>query len=202
MEKEIWKHIKGYEGSYMVSNLGNIKSLDRIIEVNTKNGSYKRHIKGTMIKTRVNNKGYVMVDLKMNGNKVTKLLNRIVAETFVENPNHLPQVDHVDGNKENNKSSNLEWVSQSENIRRAHNKGLNKISEESKIKLSNDVKGIAPKDRMKEVIQMDLSDNEIARFESLIAASKAVGIDRASIRDAITGRRGAKTAKGFKWKFA
>lgn len=202
MKKEIWKDIIGYEGTYMVSNLGNVKSLDRIIDVVNKNGSYKRFIKGTSINTRLNNRGYVMIDLKINGGKVTKLLNRIVAETFIDNPNSLPQVDHIDGNKQHNESSNLEWVTQSENIKRAHLTGLNKISEESKLRLSKNVTGIAPKDRKKEVIQMDLSDNEIARFESLISTSKALDIDRTSIRDAITGRRGAKTAKGFKWKFA
>lgn len=143
-----------------------------------------------------------MLDLYKENKKYTVLVHRIVAIAFIENPNNLDQVNHIDGNKENNCITNLEWCSQSQNIEHAHKNNLNKISSDALEKLSKNVKGISPKDRKKKVIQKDKNGNIIAEYESLIEASKIVGINRATIRDAITGRRGAKTAKGYYWEYA
>lgn len=143
-----------------------------------------------------------MLDLYKENKKYTVLVHRIVAIAFIENPNNLDQVNHIDGNKENNCITNLEWCSQSQNIEHAHKNNLNKISSDALEKLSKNVKGISPKDRKKKVIQKDKNGNIIAEYESLIEASKIVGINRATIRDAITGRRVAKTAKGYYWEYA
>lgn len=203
MDKEIFKSIKGYEGYFEVSNFGRVRSLDRTITYTNRWGSKTTlKKKGKILSTRINNMGYVMVDLKVNKEKSTKLLHRLVAFTFLENPNNYDQVDHIDGNKQNNNLNNLEWVSQSINIKRAYDNKINNITEEAKKRLSENVKGVSPKDRCKEVIQLDLNGNELNRYKSITEASKALNIDRATIRDAITGRRGAKTAKGYKWKFA
>ncbi len=100
-----WREIPGYNGKYLVSNKGHIKSL--------------KFNKPRILKSFVNNKGYARVALCKNGRSHHFLVSRLVAEEFCENPN--PQnatiVDHIDGNSLNNCAENLRWVSPSENIR-------------------------------------------------------------------------------------
>ena len=76
------------------------------------------------LKKSVNKSGYQRIVLNVNGGKVSKLIHRLVAETYLPNPNNLPEVDHKDTNKLNNDISNLEWVTTEENKRRARLNGL------------------------------------------------------------------------------
>lgn len=99
---EVWKDIKGYEGIYQVSNLGNIKSLDRI----TCDG---KRIKGRNLKGGGGKNIYISVLLCKNGNYKSFKVHRLVAETFIDNPKNLPMVNHKDENKKNNHVENLEW---------------------------------------------------------------------------------------------
>lgn len=92
---EIWKEIEGYEGLYQVSNLGNVKSLN------------KR--KGRILKTIKDHFGYLRVRLSKQGELKNHKIHRLVAETFLDNPNNYKQVNHKDENKTNNKVDNLEW---------------------------------------------------------------------------------------------
>ena len=96
--KEIWQDIKGYEGKYQISSLGRIKSLKRKNVTTT-------HI----IKPRLDKNGYLLINLSMNNHKNTFKVHRLVAETFIPNPDNLPCVNHKDENKTNNKITNLEW---------------------------------------------------------------------------------------------
>ena len=96
--EEIWKDIKGYEDLYQVSNLGKIKSLGN-------NKSRKEKI----LKPRKNNKGYLYMSLSKNNVKKYYLVHRLVAETFLENPNNYPCVNHKDENPLNNTIYNLEY---------------------------------------------------------------------------------------------
>lgn len=109
MEK--WKPIKDYEGFYEVSNKGNVRSLDREFI----NSLGRRVVfKGTTLSPRyVNN--YLAVVLNKQGTKTTKKIHRLVAETFLDNPNNLPCVNHKDEIKCNNEESNLEWCTHSYN---------------------------------------------------------------------------------------
>ena len=109
--KEIWKPIKDYEGLYEVSNLGRVKSLRRNI----------------IVKPYMNHTGYWMVNLWYNCKQDKRLISRLVAETFIPNPNDYPIINHIDGNKQNNHVSNLEWCTYSQNIKHAHDNGLRKI---------------------------------------------------------------------------
>lgn len=105
---EIWKDIIGYEGLYQVSNLGNVKSIGRMLyDINKKeNVIYKRD---KLLKYAINHKGYKIVKLQKCCSKKTISIHRLVALTFIPNPDNLPQVNHIDGNKQNNCVSNLEW---------------------------------------------------------------------------------------------
>ena len=98
--EEIWKDIEGYEGLYQVSNLGRVKSFPR-------KGTHTT--KERILKLTKSNKNYVIVILKNNYIQKAKSVHRLVAEAFIPNPNNLPQVNHKDENKLNNKVDNLEW---------------------------------------------------------------------------------------------
>lgn len=118
--KEEWKDIKGFEGYYQVSNLGQVRSVERY-----KNNHKKLQlVKSCVLKTFEHQKGYLVVKLCKNNIKTHKRLHRLVAEAFIPNPKNKPQVNHIDGNKKNNIVSNLEWCNGSYNILHAYKTGL------------------------------------------------------------------------------
>lgn len=104
-ENEIWKDVVGYEGLYQVSNLGNVKSLDR----KRFNGRVMANKKGQIMKQYVLKDGYCSTRLCKDGEVKNHLIHRLVAIAFLPNPQNLPQVNHKDENKQNNKLNNLEW---------------------------------------------------------------------------------------------
>lgn len=112
---EVWKDIEGWSG-YMVSNLGRVKSMPRL------------HVKKEkVLKQGKNRNGYPMVGLSSPHKKSKSFaVHRLVAKSFVPNPNNKPTVNHIDGNKKNNKAENLEWCTYQENSRHAFDTGLNK----------------------------------------------------------------------------
>lgn len=116
MEK--WKPVKGYEELYHVSNLGRIKSLPKMCGY--------RNDKGRIIKPFKNNSGYLIVSLSKNNKLKHFQVHRLVAETFISNPNNKPQVDHINRVRDDNRIENLRWVSMSEN---SNNTCLNSLVE-------------------------------------------------------------------------
>lgn len=97
--------VRGYEGSYLATDTGQIISMP-------KNGKM-----GKVVKLYDAGNGYLQAHLSKNGSYKTLLVHRIIAECFCPNPELKPQVNHIDGNKKNNSSNNLEWCTQSENER-------------------------------------------------------------------------------------
>ena len=136
---EEWRDIKGYEGSYMVSNLGRIKSL-----VGWNGYEYiKRDKILNPYKQKVGQEYYrSVVKLHKNGKKKDKKVHRLVADAFIPNPENKPNINHKDGNPLNNIVSNLEWCSQQENITHAIETGLtvrtiNTIDRDTMVKFLN-----------------------------------------------------------------
>lgn len=121
-------------------------------------------------------KGYKAVLIRDNGKERTVFVHRLVALAFVPNPDNKPQVNHIDGNKTNNRAENLEWVTLAENMR--HRAEVLKSYHKKPIRC----------------IELGVT------FDSVSEASKICGVSRASITECASGRR--KTAGGKRWQYA
>lgn len=176
MGEEIWKDINGYEGLYKVSNLGNIKRFNK-----SKNRKFN-----------INRNGYVLVNLYKNGTSKNLSVHRLVAKSFIPNPENKPQVNHIDGNKLNNCISNLEWCTAKENIIHTYKK-LNRKG------VSGNKKKLAQNSNAKIVYQYDLKNNLIKRWGCIKEATIKLNISDGMISKCCHNER--KTAGGYIWKF-
>ena len=113
-----------YEG-YEVSSDGRMRSVDRYVRRSDTNSLV--YWSGVELKQTVDNCGYLRADISLGGKKYTLKVHRVVAEAFIDNPNKLPQVNHIDGNKKNNNYLNLEWTDNSGNQLHAIETGLRLI---------------------------------------------------------------------------
>lgn len=107
--EEIWRDVIEFEGYYQVSNLGNVRSLDRIII----DGRLK---KGKEIKQSFDQKGYKIVGLSKFPIRKNLKVHRLVCLSFLENPMNKPEVNHINGIKHDNFVENLEWCTRKENV--------------------------------------------------------------------------------------
>ena len=177
--EEIWKTIEGFEGLYEVSNLGRVRSLDRIRKAGY--GSIA-NIKGKiLVPQNINDKKYLTVNLYRNEVGKHYLVHRLVAKAFIPNPNNLPEVNHKDENPSNNNISNLEWCD------RKYNSNYGTARERANRKKS------------KPVIKCDLNGNEITRYCSAREAARVIGKSQAAISRCCMGKY--KTAYGYIWKY-
>lgn len=184
---EEWRKIPGFDGRYEVSNLGRVRSYA--------NGRHGNKAESSVLAPKKIRSGYLQVCLYKpnNGGKaITGLIHRLVALAFIGNPNNYPYVNHKDGNKGNNRSDNLEWVTASENSYHAFKTGLAKPSQRQKE--ANIARCSIP------VVMFDKNMNELARYESAKKASENTGADKSSIIKCCRGK--LKSSKGYKWKYA
>jgi len=123
--EEIWKDIDGYEGHYQVSNIGNVKGLERIIE--GKNGC-DRLYPSIFFKHEITKDGYKRVVLMKYGKKKRFMIHRLVISAFITNIDNKPYVNHINGDKSDNRVENLEWCTNSENMLHADLFGLRDMS--------------------------------------------------------------------------
>lgn len=180
---EIWLPVKGYEGFYEVSNFGRVVSLGRWVPNNLSKSGFAWR-KERMMKLGHDKDGYLRVGLRKNGEICkTKKVHRLVAEAFIPNPLNLPEVNHKDENKENNRVDNLEHCDTKYNI----NYGTRNERSAQK--------------RRKKVNQYDSQRNFIKTHNSIREASKETGIPEKNITSCLTNPK-RKTAGGFIWEYA
>jgi hypothetical protein len=169
LDNEIWKEIPENltcgKKNYWISNKGRFKNnRGKIIDTN-------------------NHNQYITISFRNGNNKINHQLHRIIAQIFVSNTENKPFVNHIDGNKDNNFSNNLEWVTKSENTKHAHDNGLIK-------KYS------------RKVNQYDKEGNFISQFESIKEAGFKLKLDKSSIGHICAkDRPGSNTCGGFIFKY-
>lgn len=182
---EIWKDIRGYEGLYQVSNLGRIKSTSPGL----------KFVKGSpselIMKQSLSSSGYLHVQLYKAHVPATVLVHKVVAQAFIDNPEGKPEVNHIDSDRTNNRVSNLEWATKSENMKHSFNRGYH-------VSPMLNRKG-AMNTNSKKIIQYDLSGNEIRRWTGIAEAARSIGCNPSSISACLCGYN--KTCKGHVWKY-
>lgn len=160
-DKEIWRDVVGFEGLYSVSNKGRVMSLMR----------------GKVLKCLIDGMGYPFVILYKANSKPKQIkIHKLVAESFIDNPEKLPYINHIDENKKNNNVGNLEWCSPSYNT----NYSIYKCS--CKIK------------------QLDKNGNLIKIWNSFKEIKNELGYDASTIRKVCKGKQ--RYAYNFKWEYA
>ena len=117
---EVWKDIKGYEGLYQVSNLGRVKSIERVVRNNNFGG--ERTVQEKILSPTDNGHGYKIVFLRKDGKRKNHYVHRLVAMAHIDNPLGLQYVNHLDYDTSNNSAKNLEWCTQKDNIRHSTNR--------------------------------------------------------------------------------
>lgn len=109
----MYKAIKGYEGFYEINELGQVRSVDRIVKV--KDGSVRKR-QGKELKLQIDKGGYLVITLSKNGVYKTCKVHRLVAESFLPNPDDLPEIHHKNNDRKDNRVQNLMWISKAEQI--------------------------------------------------------------------------------------
>lgn len=171
---ETWRSISEFPEAYEVSDFGRIRSITRCLP----NG---HKYPGKILSTKVQRNGYLTVHLSYRNKPYTRLVHRLVASTFIENPNGFLQVNHINENKKDNRVENLEWCSGSRNCKYGHR---------------NDA---MINQRKKAVNQYTIDGALIKTFPILNAAARETGVNAAHICDVCKGRR--SSAGGFKWEY-
>lgn len=141
------KDIKGFDGKIKVNEIGEVFS-------------FLQRPEGKILKAQADQKGYLRIKITVNRNSRTIKVHRVVAEAFIPNPQNLPQVNHKDGNKLNNRADNLEWVSASENAKHACKNGLWK----------NQYDRLSERNVKKPILAFN--GDQIIRFESISACER------------------------------
>lgn len=171
--------------------------------IDTEGNVYSKR-KHKYLKQTINKYGYCKVMLQKDKYKKMYSVHRLVAEAFIPNYNKLPQVNHIDGNKQNNHVANLEWCTAKHNMNEAVRTGLfdncKKIQKENAVKNNlNKYYILANEVTKKKVAQYNKQNNLLNTYESISEASRKAGITITSISYSANGKR--KTAGGFIWRF-
>ena len=178
MNKEIWGDIPNYEGLYQASNSGRIKSLDKIVNDN----GGKLLVKGRILKPSIDDKGYLQIVLTKNGKRKSYKIHRLIALTFISNPNKLLEVNHKNEIKLDNRVENLEWCTHKYNC----NYGTRNYR--------------CTKHRNHKVIQFDLFGTYIKTYNSLKEAEQQTNIKYQNIYACCINK--IKQTKGYIWRYA
>lgn len=169
--EEIWKDIEGYEGLYQVSNMGRVKSVRKNI----------------ILKNKIESNGYERVHLYKNKGYKHFLIHRLVANAFIPNTDNLPQVNHKDENKANNRVDNLEWCIPKYN----YNYGT--------INIRRSQKQLNDKNKSKKVLQFKPDGTFVKEWKSIMDVQRNLGFDNANISKCCRGKYAY--AYGYIWKY-
>lgn len=172
-EEEIWKPHPEYAG-IEVSTFGNVRTLDKVVS----NGRGTYHIKGRILKPVSNSRGYMQVSVKVDGKWTNKSIHRLVAQTFIQNPDNLPQVNHRDCDRTNNNVENLEFCTASYNQKYREKFGISQTE--------------AVGHRL---FAINLATLEVLHFRAQSEASRELGVYRQNIDKVIKGK--LKQSGGF-----
>jgi len=166
-KKEIWRTYPEFN-FIQGSNLGQVRTIDRV--VTTKRGI--RVVKGQILKQYRNRDGYIYVHFSVSGKTINRKVHRLVAQTFLPNPDNLPEINHKDNNPLNNNMSNLEWCSRQYNI--AYRE-----------KYGTPAKGSWGRP----LFAVNLKTTEVSRFRSRSEAGRELGVNQGHINEVIRGKR-------------
>ena len=181
---EVWKDIEGYEGKYEVSSYGRVRSLEHSISLRNQHGEYVRKLSERIIKQKRNRKdGYFNVTLCKRAEHSTAYVHRLVAQAFIPNPDNLPQINHKNEQRDDNRVDNLEWCTGTYNM---YYNGRSK-----RIAIANG----------KPVEQLSMDGHFIRTFPSIREAARSVNGDMKSIRMCCKKDTMTHYYKGYRWKF-
>lgn len=184
---ERWMPVKGFEGSYEISDHGRLRSLDRV----TRNKLGRLFsVRGVMKKTHINNSGYECADLSLDDVKKKVTVHRLVALHFCENRlGQGAEVNHIDGNRLNNRADNLEWVTRKENVRDTVERGTHNVDKAHEA---------AWEVNKRPVVMLTLDGVELRRFPSMKDAAEATGTHASKISLVCSGKR--RSTNGYFWR--
>lgn len=172
-EKEIWKSLPGAPG-VEVSTFGRVRTLDKVVS----SEKYTRFVKGHILKQYDNRYGYLQVSIKVDGKWTMNKTHRLVAQTFINNPDNLPQVNHKDNDRTNNHVENLEFCTASYNQKYKNKFGISNTESQGH-----------------PLFAINLKTLEVLHFRSQGEASREIGAYRQNISKVIKGKY--KSTGGF-----
>lgn len=192
MNMEVWKEIDGYNQRYEVSNYGRVRSKDMVVNGRLQNC---HKIKGRILKPHTDKEGYKGIVLCINQKRKTFRLHRLVAAAFIPNPDNKPCVDHIDGDKSNNRADNLRWVTTKENCNNPITKSrLNKMIGEYMV---GRLGGLHQ--RAKQIAMYSICGDLIKTFLSVKDAQRETGLNDSNIVKCCKGIK--KTCGGYIWAY-
>lgn len=171
--EEMWKDIKGYEGLYQISSLGNVKGK-----------------RGKLLKPQKREHGYLGVDLYDKNHKQRRYsIHRLVAIAFIPNPNNYLEVNHINENKTDNTIENLEWVS--------HKINSNHGTRGKRISLKN-----KNGKKSKAIAQFTKDGKLLNIYPSMVAIKRIHGYEQSNICKCVQNDKNYNHAYGYKWRYA
>jgi len=192
---EQWKDVIGWEGFYKVSNFGRVKSLGRIV-YRSKNGLQNRkpliYAEKILKQNNLQTGGYCAVKFCINGSHINVKVHRLVAEAFIPNPYNKDQVNHIRGIKTDNRATELEWATASQNMSHSFALKLHRPGSVCQFGANNP--------RSKPVAQLSVHGELIKVHSGQNEAARITGVDQSMIWHCCKGK--LKTAGGYKWKYA